>query len=50
MIVSSYDTLLLESKMPRLKVRWLRITSLETYKILKRMGQQYLHDLLVVVF
>ena len=44
--ISDYDTLLLNSKMPTLKLRKLRTMALEAFKILNNQGPVYLHDLL----
>ena len=43
---SDYDTLLLNSKMPTLKLRRLRTMALEAFKILNHQGPVYLHDML----
>ena len=43
---SDYDTLLLNSKMPTLKLRELRTMALEAFKILNHQGPVYLHDML----
>ena len=43
---SDYDTLLLNSKMPTLKLRRLRTMALEAFKILNHQEPVYLHDML----
>lgn len=46
--VSTYDSLLLKSKLPSLKVRRMRTMALEVFKILNKQTPVYLHDLLNV--
>ena len=45
---SSYETLLLKSKLPTLKVRRLRSMALETFKIIHKQTPSYLHDLIKI--
>ena len=42
---NSYDTLLIKSKLPSLKIRRMRSIALETFNILNKNGPSYLHDL-----
>ena len=43
---SSYESLLLKSQLPSLKVRFLRAIALEAFKILNNLYPVYLNDLL----
>ena len=45
---STYETLLLNSKLPTLKIRRLRSIALETYKIVNKESPAYLHDLVKI--
>ena len=45
---STYENLLIVSKLPTLKVRRLRTMAIEVYKILHKESPSYLHDLIKI--
>ena len=47
-ILLSYETLLLKSKLPTLKVRRLRSMALETFKVIQKQTPSCLHDLIKI--
>ena len=46
---STYEELLIKSKMPSLKVRRIRSIAVETLKILNKKSQVYLHNLIEIL-
>lgn len=45
---STYDELLIKSKLPSLKIRRIRSIALETFKIINKQSPLYLHDLIEI--
>jgi hypothetical protein len=43
---SSYENLLEKSKLPSLKIRWLKTIAVETFKIIHKNSSSYLHELI----
>ena len=44
--LSDYNTLLIKSKLPSLKIRRIRTMAIETFKIINKQCPVYLHDLI----